>query len=95
MGADNSDSDKFKVNVLSNILTGSSPSYGNNVFTLTTEGNVGIGTIEPKAKLEVTDGDVYIKDINKGIIMTSPDGSCWRGTINNSGVLEFSVIPCP
>jgi hypothetical protein len=58
-------------------------------------GYVGIGTIEPKAKLEVADGDVYIKDINRGVIMTSPDGQCWRGTINNSGVLEFSAIPCP
>lgn len=58
-------------------------------------GNIGIGTDSPNAKLEIADGDVYIKDINKGIIMTSPDGQCWRGTINNSGVIEFSAITCP
>lgn len=59
------------------------------------EGNVGIGTDAPGAKLEIADGDVYIKDVNKGIIMTSPNGQCWRGTINNAGVLEFVSITCP
>ena len=58
-------------------------------------GNVGIGTTSPAAKLEIADGDIYIKDINKGIIMTSPDGKCWRGTINNLGTLQFVDITCP
>lgn len=53
------------------------------------EGKVGIGTTEPVARLQVADGDIFIQDINKGIIMKSPDGSCWRGTMNNSGQLEF------
>lgn len=52
-------------------------------------GNVGIGTTDPKARLQIADGDIFIQDINKGIIMKSPDGSCWRGTMNNSGQLEF------
>ena len=58
-------------------------------------GFVGIGTVSPVAKLEVADGDIYIKDINRGIIMTSPDGQCWRGTIGNDGVLHFVMLPCP
>lgn len=58
-------------------------------------GNIGIGTKTPVARLEIADGDIYIQDVNKGIIMTSPDGQCWRGTINNSGVLQFAAIPCP
>ncbi len=95
MGADNSDNDKFKVNVFSDVLTGSSPSYGSNVLTLTTEGNLGVGTQTPRARVEIADGDVYISSLNKGVIMTSPDGQCWRGTINNSGVLEFSPVVCP
>jgi len=52
-------------------------------------GNVGIGTTNPVARFQVADGDIFIQDIEKGIIMKSPDGSCWRGTMNNSGQLEF------
>jgi hypothetical protein len=56
---------------------------------------VGIGTQTPEAKLQIADGDIYISDINKGIIMKSPDGQCWRGTLNNTGTLQFSEITCP
>jgi hypothetical protein len=59
------------------------------------EGYVGIGTSSPFAKLQVTDGDIYISDINRGIIMKSPNGQCWRGTISNSGNLNFTPVECP
>lgn len=58
-------------------------------------GNVGIGTSDPGAKLQVTGGDVFVEDINSGIIMKSPDGRCWRGTMTNEGVLAFAETPCP
>lgn len=58
-------------------------------------GNIGIGTTAPKAKLEIADGDIYISDITQGIIMKSPDGSCWKGTMDNAGNLNFVLIPCP
>ena len=60
---------------------------------LSNTGNVGIGSSEPVAKLQINDGDIYIKDINRGIIMTSPDGNCWRGVLNNQGQLEFTLLP--
>ena len=62
---------------------------------LTKEGDLGIGTSEPHTKLEITDGDVYINDITKGIIMKSPDGQCWRVTVDNSGNLVSSSTTCP
>lgn len=58
-------------------------------------GNVGIGTINPKTKLQIESGDVYINSINSGLIMKSPNGQCWRMNVNNSGNPIFSSIICP
>ena len=57
-------------------------------------GNVGIGTDDPVAKVQIKDGDIFIEDINRGIVMKSPDGSCWRGTLDNSGALHFVQVNC-
>lgn len=59
------------------------------------DGNVGIGTETPKAKLEVTAGDVYVNDATKGIILKSPNGGCWRVTIDNTGNFVRTAIACP
>ena len=41
-------------------------------------------------------GDIFVEDIDKGIIMKSPDGKCWRGTLDNSGSLQFIKLDaCP
>ena len=71
--------------------------YGPNHYKMTilASGNIGIGTPEPLARLHIADGDIYISDSTKGIIMKSPNGQCWRGTLTNEGVLQFSLIPCP
>jgi hypothetical protein len=67
------------------VFVGSAPTFDG-------VGKVGIGTTNPVARFQVADGDIFIQDINKGIIMKSPDGSCWRGTMNNSGQLEFTKL---
>ncbi|MDP5139776.1 MAG: hypothetical protein NWP83_04815, partial [Spirosomaceae bacterium] len=58
-------------------------------------GNVGIGTKTPKTKIHVSQGDVYLDNSARGIILTSPDGNCWRVTVNNSGNLQSSQMVCP
>ena len=65
------------------------------LFEIDQDGNIGIGTKTPNAKLEITDGDIYLSDNEKGIIMKSPDGQCWRGTLDNFGNLNFTQITCP
>ena len=67
---------------------------GNYIFN-SDNANLGIGTNLPRAKLQIADGDIYIEDIDRGIIMKSPDGQCWRGTLDNNGVLNFSSTACP
>lgn len=62
---------------------------------LSGDGNLGIGTNAPAAKLHIKSGDIYIEDIDRGIIMKSPSGQCWRGTLNDNGSLIFNPIDCP
>lgn len=64
-------------------------------MVINSDGNIGIGTITPKSKVEVTNGDVYINDTTKGIILKSPNGNCWRVTIDNTGNFVRTAIACP
>ena len=72
---------------------------GNDYFhtrlTISALGDVGIDTTFPKSKLHVSDGDIYIDDATKGVIMKSPNGQCWRMTVDNSGQPVFTFITCP
>jgi hypothetical protein len=54
----------------------------------------GIASIA-KSRLHVFAGDVNIDQIGSGIIMKSPDGQCWRITIDNTGNLVRTAITCP
>lgn len=59
------------------------------------QNGLGLGTESPKAKIEVANGDVYVSDPSKGIILTSPNGNCWRVTIDNTGNIVRTAISCP
>lgn len=63
---------------------------------LESNGNLGVGESDPKAKVHVTNGDVYLDDINSGIIMKSQNNTCWRVQIDNTGALVSSPLStCP
>ncbi len=49
----------------------------------------------PKSRVHVYNGDVNIDQIGRGIIMKSPNGSCWRITVGNDGSFISSLISCP
>ncbi len=55
-------------------------------------GNLGIGTPVPQAKVHVDEGDILIENINRGVIMQSPNGKFWRITVGDSGELISTEI---
>jgi hypothetical protein len=76
---------------------GNGTGWGNrrNELTILKNGNIGFGVEAPKSKVQVSGGDVYIDTIASGVIMKSPDGSCYRVTIANGGTLQVDAITCP
>ena len=58
-------------------------------------GNVGIGQSSPTARLHVTGGDVYVDNSTKGLLLKSPDGTCYRATMANGGTFSISSTTCP
>lgn len=72
-------------------------SNGSNHLTIAGNGNIGIstGNNTPNSKLHISGGDIFIDDVTSGIIMKSPNGNCWRVTIDNSGNFVKTPVTCP
>jgi hypothetical protein len=65
-------------------------------LTITGQGMVGVGTSNPSARLQVTEGDAYIESQGNGVILKATDGSkCYRLTVNNAGTLSTALVSCP
>jgi hypothetical protein len=59
-------------------------------------GNFGIGTTAPRAKLDVTGGNILIDTPGSGIILKSPDGNtCRLLSISDTGAVALTTIACP
>jgi hypothetical protein len=69
--------------------------FSESAMTIDNSKNVGIGTTNPTEKLTIEGGEIYITDVNKGVIMKSPNGNCWRLTVSDAGAPVFTSITCP
>ena len=70
--------------------------YGVVKFTSTGRTGFGYGYSEtPPSKVSVKGGDIFLADSDKGVIMKSPNGSCWRMTVSNAGAAVFTAMTCP
>ncbi len=78
-----------------NFPGGTSPSSSTATNWLRLNGDVGINTSDPKSRLHVAGGDVYVETIGSGVILRSPNGFCWRVTVDNSGNFVRTQIACP
>lgn len=68
----------------------------NGVNGATSDTRVGIGTTTPKAKLDVTNGNILVGSPGQGIILKSPNGAtCRLLSIDNAGALALTAIACP
>ncbi len=67
-----------------------------NALILGNNASVGIGTSTPKAKLDVTGGNILVGSPGQGIILKSPNGAtCRLLSIDNTGAMVLSAITCP
>jgi hypothetical protein len=62
------------------------------IVTTALKGNVGIGTTSPASKLTVTGGDIEVTDSASGIILKSPDGTRYRVTVSDLGILSTASV---
>jgi hypothetical protein len=68
----------------------------NGINGATADTTVGIGTTTPKAKLDVTGGNILVGTPGQGIILKSPDGAtCRLLSIDNAGAVALSTVACP
>ncbi|AWV98725.1 CHRD domain-containing protein [Arcticibacterium luteifluviistationis] len=55
-------------------------------------------TLPPPAaskELEVASGDFFVKDSTRGVILKSPNGSCFRIQVSDAGILTATALACP
>jgi len=68
----------------------------NGVNNATADTNIGIGTTAPKARLDVTGGNILVGSPGQGIILKSPNGgTCRLLAIDNAGNMTLSSVACP
>jgi hypothetical protein len=70
------------------------PGLAGGRFSVLENGNVGVGTANPVARLQVQGGNVYIGNPSS-LVITSPNGACWFLTVNDAGALATMAVSCP
>ena len=92
---DHNEQVRWHFNLINGNLTFTAAEVQDGILMLERRGNVGIGTIDPRARLHLPNGDIYLENPNNGVIMTSPNGQCWRMTVSDEGQPVFSSVACP
>jgi hypothetical protein len=83
------------LNFATAIGSGAVVSSNNSIVLGRNADNVGIGNTAPRAKLHVTGGKVYVEANGQGVVLRSPNGSCFELTVSDAGILTSSAVACP
>lgn len=67
----------------------------NERMRISSNGLIGIDCTNPKARLHIGSGNIYLQNPESGIIMTSPNGKCWQLTVNDKGKAKYTYVECP
>jgi len=51
-------------------------------------------TCQPQNLVNARSGDFYVDEACHGVILTAPDGSCYRVKVQNGGALVSEVVSC-
>lgn len=52
-------------------------------------------TCQPQNLVNARSGDFYVDEACHGVILTAPDGSCYRIKVGNGGALVSEAVACP
>jgi hypothetical protein len=58
-------------------------------------GKIGLSNTNPKAQLDISGGDLYLNNTQRGIIMKNFLGECYRLYLDEQGILQTVLISCP
>ena len=76
-------------------LTGGFDVIANNRLNISADGKIGIATPAPLEQLHLQTGNIYLQEVGSGIILKSPNGSCFRLSVSDTGTAVFSNLTCP
>ena len=67
----------------------------NNAYDINDPNAIEQMSLNGNGLLKISNSDVYVNNIGSGVIMKSPNGQCWRVTVDNSGGFVSTSITCP
>jgi hypothetical protein len=58
-------------------------------------GKIGLNTSQPKSGMQIDSSDIYLSDLQRGLILRNFKGECYRIIIDDNGQIKTYLISCP
>lgn len=70
-------------------------SFEGQIFEIRIYHTAGPAACPPDADIHTESGDVYVEDSCRGVILKSPNGTCFRIRVDDNGGLMTEQVACP